>query len=159
MGWRRLPVDGYVFAFGEGQQAWDPAFPAQATLLDTTKRSGRVGDETSVEADHAGFDPFADPQAAGEVGGVDVRDEAVLAVVGELDCLILGREGDDRGDWPEDFRPQNLCIGIHIGENCRGIEESGSVRPLAAGADRGPGLYRPLDQTRDLVARGGVHQG
>ena len=76
---------------------------AEAGLLDAAERRRGVGDEAAVEADHAGLDLLGDAQAAGEVAGVDVGDEAELGVVGQGDGLVLGGEAADGGDGAEDL--------------------------------------------------------
>ena len=82
--------------------SWPPSRPMPLCL---TPPNGAAGsrDQAAVEADHAGLEPLADPQAAGEVAGVDVGDQAVLGVVGQPDRLVLVGEGDDRGDRAEDL--------------------------------------------------------
>ena len=74
------------------------AFAAETALLDAAEGGGRIGYETTVEADHAAFQPLRDPQSASEVAGVDIGDQSVFRIVRRGDRLLLGFEGGDRGD-------------------------------------------------------------
>ena len=152
------PTDGDVFAFGEGEEALDPTFAAEAAFFDAPERCGGVGHQSAVEADHAGLDPLADPQTSSEVGGVDVGDEAVLGVVGEFDRLVLGGEGHDRRDRAEDLGVQDLCVGRDSGQHGGWVVEAGALRSLASefeGRAGGDGLG---NEARDLGPRGIVDQ-
>ena len=100
------------------------AFAADAGLLHAAERRRRIGDQAAVEADHAEIELLGDAHAAAQVLGVEIGDETVFGVVGALDRLVLGLEGLDRGDRPEDFLVQHLGIVRHIGEHGRRIEEA-----------------------------------
>src|SRR3954454_21431678 len=56
------------------------ALAPEARRLDAAERRGGVGDQSLVEADHAGLQLLADAERALEVGCVDVGDEAELGV-------------------------------------------------------------------------------
>src|SRR5688500_7228607 len=126
------PTDRYVFGLDEGEEALDPTFAAEAAFFDPTERCGRVGYQSAVEADHAGLNSLADPQAPSEVGGVDVGDEAVLGVVGERDRLFLGGEGHDGCDRTEDFGVQDLCVGGDSGQYGGWVIVAGAFRSMPA---------------------------
>jgi hypothetical protein len=87
--------------------AFDAAFAAQAGLLDAAEGCCGVGDDAGVEAEHAGLEPFAHPDAAVEVLGEDVGHQPVFGVVGQPHGLVLGAEGGDRGDGAEDLLGQD----------------------------------------------------
>ena len=85
------PTDRYVFGLDEGEEALDPTFAAEAAFFDPTKRCGRVGYQSAVEADHAGLNSLADPQASSEVGGVDVGPTARGRVIERVTTWGAGR--------------------------------------------------------------------
>ncbi len=62
--------------------AFEAAFASQSGLLDAAERCGGVGDNAGVQAEHAGLELFAHPDAAVQVAGEDVRHQPVLGIVG-----------------------------------------------------------------------------
>src|SRR5215203_790768 len=152
------PTDSYVFTFGEGEKALDPTFAAEAAFFDAPERCGRVGYQATVEADHAGLNSLADPQASSEVGGVDVGDEAVLGVVGERDRLLLGGEGHDGCDGTEDLGVQDLCVGGDSGQYGGWVIEAGAFRSMSAELERCAGSDGFCNEARDLGPSGTVDQ-
>ncbi len=83
--------------------AFEAAFASRAGLLDAAEGCGGVGDDAGVRAQHAGFKLFAYPDAAVQVLGEDVGHQPVFGVVGQPRGLVLGAEGDDRGNGAEDL--------------------------------------------------------
>src|SRR3954464_3719631 len=152
------PTDRYVFGLGEGEEALDPTFAAEAAFFDPTKGCGRVGYQSAVEADHAGLNSLADSQTPSEVGGVDVGDEAVLGVVGERDRLVLGREGHNRCDRAEDLGAQDLCVGRDSGQHGGWVVEAGAFRSVPAEFERGAGGNGLGNEARDLGPGGAVDE-
>src|SRR5690606_2393502 len=93
------------------------ALATKTALLDATERGGRVGDQSAVETDHAGFELFGDAQAAREVAGVEIGDEAVFSVVLRSDRFLLGIEDGDRGDGTADLVVYEQSVRVHAGED------------------------------------------
>ena len=67
-----LPVHRDVLAFGEGEQPFGATLAAQTALFHAPERRGRVGDQPSIEADHAGLDSLANAKATREIRRIDV---------------------------------------------------------------------------------------
>src|SRR5262245_1518868 len=98
-----LPAHRHVLRLEELHQTLVCALAAEARLLHAAERCRRIGDEAAVEADHAELELLRHAHAAAQVLGVEVGDEPVLGVVGALDRLLIGLEGLDRRDGPEDL--------------------------------------------------------
>src|SRR5215216_3614267 len=152
------PTDRYVFGLGEGEEALDPTFAAEAAFFDPTKGCGRVGYQSAVEADHAGLNSLADPQTPSEVGGVDVGDEAVLGVVGQFDRLLFGGEGHNRRDRTEDLGVQDLRVGGDSGQYGGWVVETGPFRSVPAELEGRAGSDGFCNEARDLCPSGTVDQ-
>src|SRR5215207_7784498 len=148
------PTDSYVFTFGEGEEALDPTFAAEAAFFDAPERCGRVGYQATIEADHAGLNSLADPQTPREVGGVDVGDEAVLGVVGERDRLLLGGEGHAGCDRTEDLGVQDLCVGRGSGQHGGWVVEARALRSLPSEFEGRAGSDCFGNKARDLAPCG-----
>ena len=110
-----------------------------------------VGDHAGVQAQHAGLEAFAHPDAPVQVPGEDVGHQPVLGVVRQPDGLVLGAEGDDRGDGSEDF------LGQDPGALGDALEDGGLVE-VARALDGGAADHRDRtgghgigDQLVDLV--------
>src|SRR5690349_22163369 len=74
----RLPVDGDVLAFGEGEQSFGATLAAQTAFFHTAERCRRIGHQPSIEPHHPGLDSLAHSKATGEIRRIDIRNEAVL---------------------------------------------------------------------------------
>src|SRR6185312_6974406 len=112
--WAGLPVHRDVLAFGEGKQPFGATLAAQTALFHAPERRGRVGDEPSIEANHAGLDSLANAKATGEICRIDVGNKAVLGAVGELDRLVLGSKRHDRCNRSEYLGLQDRSIWRHV---------------------------------------------
>jgi len=62
---------------------------------------GGVGDETAVDAGHAGVDGLGGAQSAGEVLAEDIGGQSVGRVVGLLDDVVFGVECADAATGPK----------------------------------------------------------
>ena len=85
-------------------------------------------------------------QPARDRARVDGGDEAVLAGVREGERLLVGVEGRDRGDRPEDLVGPGGQVGRHVGQDRRAVEQA-LVR--AALGEPGPAGDRSLDDAVD----------
>jgi len=85
-----------------------PTLAADAALFHSAERSGGIRDKTSVEADHPSLEAFGYAKPSSDVGGVEIRDQAVLGVVCHGDGLVLVVKDDDGSDRAEDLRLENL---------------------------------------------------
>mgnify|MGYP003346068827 CR=1 FL=1 len=90
----RSPARRDVLRFEEFLEALVRALAADARLLHAAKRRGWIGHEATIETDHAEVELLGDAQAATQVLRVEIRDETVFGVVGDLDGLLLGAEGE-----------------------------------------------------------------
>ena len=74
--------------------------------------NGAAGSDTSPRLrpimPKSSFSETRMPRA--QILGVEIGDQPVFGVVGALDRLVLGLEGLDRGDRPEDFLVQHLGV-------------------------------------------------
>src|SRR4029453_8987287 len=100
-------------------------FAPKAAFLDAAEGSDFRGDETGVDADHAGFQRFGDaPDAAyiarGEVGGQTKR-----RGVAHRDDVGLVLEADHRRERAEGFLLRHQRVRLDVGEH-RGLEEGAS---------------------------------
>ncbi|MNC55192.1 hypothetical protein D3C75_1047080 [compost metagenome] len=59
-----------------------------------------------------------------QIVGVKRGREAIRGVVGNLDCLVHGVEGNDRQHWTEDFFASNGHGIVYVIENGRLNEEA-----------------------------------
>src|SRR5215217_7509380 len=141
------PTDRYVFGLGEGEEALDPTFAAEAAFFDPTKGCGRVGYQSAVEADHAGLNSLADPQTPSEVGGV-----------GQFDRLLFGGEGHNRRDRTEDLGVQDLRVGGDSGQYGGWVVETGPFRSVPAELEGRAGSDGFCNEARDLCPSGTVDQ-
>src|SRR5690606_30623645 len=91
---RSSPGRRHVLGLHELQEPLGAPLAAEAALLGAAERGGRVRDQASVEADHPALQALRQAQAAGQVGGVEVADEAVLGVVDRRQQLRLVLEAD-----------------------------------------------------------------
>src|ERR687891_257359 len=99
----RLQVHGHVLRLEELLEALLAALAADARLLDAAERRPCVRHHALVQADHAGLEALADADRALDVAREHVGHQAVLGVVGAGDGVLLGFEGADRRDRPEDL--------------------------------------------------------
>jgi pyruvate/2-oxoglutarate/acetoin dehydrogenase E1 component len=87
------------------------ALAAETALLDATEWCCRIGDDRTVEADHARLERLAAAQSPLQVAGVHVGNEPVLRVVGQRDRLLVGVEDHQRRDRPEDLLAEDGRAG------------------------------------------------
>src|SRR5579871_1962546 len=148
----RLPDHRDVLGLLEFLHAFLRALAPQTRLLGAAERRRRVGNEATIEPDHAEIELLGDAHAARQVLGEEIGDETIFGVVGTLDGFVFALEGLDRGHRPEDLLVEHLRAIRHVGEHGRRIEEAGPVRHLAPGEDLGAFRHRVIDQLDDLVA-------
>ena len=101
-----------------------------AALLDPAE--GQLGSDlhVGVDPDVAGLDVANHAVHASQIPGPHARGQAVAAVVGDGDRLVVGVERDDHCDGPEDLLaadPQRVVLG----------HEQGGFHPVAARRVRG----------------------
>src|SRR4051812_20167379 len=63
---------------------------AEPALLDTTERRGRVGDQASIDANHANLEMLSNTVDAVQILREEVACESNKRVIGQLDHLVLG---------------------------------------------------------------------
>src|SRR5262245_49327698 len=96
------PSPDHGLQFAVRRQPVAAAVAPDATLLEATERRlGMAADR--VDAHVAGTQPRREAQGSGRVRREDVVVEAVVAVVGQSDGLLLVVERDDDHDRPEDL--------------------------------------------------------
>src|SRR5262245_16298129 len=113
---RSSPIHRYVLRLQELHQPLMRAFAADAGLLHATERRRRIGDEAAIEPDHAKVELFGDAHAAAQVLGVEIGDQAIFSVIGAADDLVLGLEGLQRRDRPEDLLVQHRSEERRVGK-------------------------------------------
>src|SRR3954451_19756210 len=86
---------------------------AVAGLLVAAERGHRV-EGAAVDLDLAGADAAGDADRAVLVGRPDAAGEAVVAVVGDTDSVLLVLVGLDREDRPEDLLLGDRHLGAHL---------------------------------------------
>src|SRR5215475_897358 len=99
----RSPVHGDVLGLGELEQALVATLAAEPGLLHPAERCSRIAHHATVDADHACLERLGYLQPPPQVGRVQVRDQAVIGVVGHRDRLVGVGEPDDRGNRAEDL--------------------------------------------------------
>src|SRR5262249_52501734 len=145
-----LPRGCDVFRLREFQQSVVRALTADAGLLDAAERRRRVRHDAAVEAHHAGLEGLADPQAAAQVPGVDVGDQAELGVVGPGQGVVLGGEADHGSDRAEDLGAEDAGARRNLVDDGRLVEVTAAVRRPAAGDDLAAVGGRGLDELGHL---------
>ena len=140
--------------------SWPPSRP-MPLCFDAAERGRRVADQAAVEADHAGLERLADPQAAGQVAGVDVGDQAVLGVVGQPDRLVLVGERDDRGDRAEDLLAAgSRAPARHVDQHGRLVVEARAGRAACRrSATRAPAATAPATSSSTLPTASSLTSG
>ncbi len=95
---------------------------AEAGLLDAAE--GHLGqrDQAGVDADHAVFQRFADPEDAAHVAAVEVARQAEFGVVGHRDRLGLGLEAEHRRHRAEGFFLAAQHVRGHARQYGGGVE-------------------------------------
>src|SRR4051812_36650262 len=88
---------------------------ADPGALEAAERRAHV-EGVPVDAVGAGADLFGDLVAVIDVRRPHRSGEAVVAVVGDLDRLLLGVVGDHRQDRAEDLLLRDRHLGLHVGE-------------------------------------------
>lgn len=106
--------------------------PSVAGALDPPKRQVGLGRGRVVDPDHAGLHPLGHPTAPFHVRTEDGPAEAVLAVVGQGDRLVLVLDPVDHRGGPEEFFRVRAHAGLDAGEDRRLDEGPGTVDPSAA---------------------------
>src|SRR5215470_6262460 len=84
----RSPVHSDVLGLGELEQAIVATLAAEPGLLHPAERCSGIAHHATVDADHAGLERLGDLQRPPQFGRVQVRDQAVLGVVGHRDRLV-----------------------------------------------------------------------
>src|SRR5690349_18815140 len=151
--------DGQVLVLQELVDADAAAFTAQSGLLDAAEGCGGVGDQSGVDADHAAFEAFGDPQGAVEVLGEQVGGQTEFGVVGGGDGLVLGLEGADRGDGAEDLGVDDRGVGGDTGEDGGRVEAARPFGEFTAGQDGGTALDGVPHQAVCLAAASEIDEG
>ena len=72
------------------------AFAAQARLLHAAKGDVLGGDDAYVDAYHAVFQSFADPENSADIAAVKITGQTKLCVVGGIEGFLFGFELEDR---------------------------------------------------------------
>src|SRR5436305_1994960 len=81
----------------------DAVLPPDAALLVAAERHVRAVGAAAVDVDRAGADPLGHGERAVERCGEDAAGQAVVAVVGDPDCVVVVLERDDDEDGAEDL--------------------------------------------------------
>ena len=92
---------------------------ADAAALEAAPGGLDEHDLRAVDPDVADLERGGDALRALVIAGDDGRDQAVVAVVGELDRLVLAREGPDRQHRPEDLLAPERAVLRDVGEDGR----------------------------------------
>src|SRR5688572_4786625 len=98
------------------------AFATEAGFLHTAEWSNLGRDDALVDADNAVLQRLADAPNAADVPRVEVRGEAELSVVGELDGFLLGLEAEQRRNRTECLLASDLHLCRHVCDHRR-LEE------------------------------------
>src|SRR5690554_6524360 len=85
------------------EQAVTPTLAAEATFLEAAKRAGRVEAIIGIAPDHAGVERVGHLKELAALVGPDAVGQAVGGVIGLLDGLFGGAEGQHRQDRAEDL--------------------------------------------------------
>lgn len=105
----------------------------------------------TVNPDGTGLEGVADTDSRVEVVGVDGGGEAIGAIVGEVDDLLLGLELGHGADGAEDLLAHDLHVRGHAAED-GGLDEVALVAVAAAARlERGAVLLAVLDVAHDPV--------
>ena len=133
------------------------ALATEAALLDTTERRRRVGDERTVEADHARFKCLAEAQPTLQISGVHIGDQAILGGVRELTASSSASKTTTGATGPKISSRRIAASRGNIDENRRRIEEPRPRRrpPDGDACDR-RAQRRP--RGHHLLETGGVDQ-
>ena len=117
----------------------------------------QVAYEEAVDPDGPGATPCADPLGAFRVAGDHRRGQPEPGLVGERDRLVLGAEGLQREDRPEDLLGEDLAARLGADEQRRPVVEAAEVvvRAAARGPPRAPSAIarRTKPSTRSRCAR------
>src|SRR5579884_4154500 len=98
-------------------QAVAAAFPAETRLAVAAEGAGGVEAVEGVGPHDAGPQALRHPQDAAALVGPDARRQAVGGVVGLLDRLGRGAEGEEREHRAEDLLPGDAVRGGDAGED------------------------------------------
>ena len=109
-----------------------------------------------VDVDPAGPDPVGELQAARQVGGVDRRQQAVGAVVGQRDGVLERGDLHHGGDGPEGLLGGHARVGGHAGEH-GGLPVEVGGEGAGAGA-AGQRLGAALHRVGDVLVHLGRHR-
>src|SRR5262245_16516944 len=99
-----------VGGFGVAVEGVAAAFSAYAGEFRAAEGGAEVAEEPGVDPAQADVEGRAGPVCTTDVAGPDGRRETVVAVVGECVRLLVGVEGGDRADRPEDL----LAVGPRV---------------------------------------------
>ena len=98
---------------------------------------GGIDLEAAVDIDAARVEPFGQAVDALDVVRLDIGGQAVFAVVGNGDRLVLGLEPDDRHGGSEDFDLGDFMVGVHVDHDRRLDEVAlGQIPARALAADQ-----------------------
>ncbi len=142
-----------VLGLLEGLQALAAELAAEARLLEAAEGPGVVVGQGVVEPDRAGLDLAHAAKDVLQVPGVDVRAQAELCPVRELDRLVERLDGDDGRNGSERLLAKEVRLGSEPGYDGRREEVPALMPgPVAARQDLGAGRNGGLDLCDDLLA-------
>ena len=93
------------------------AFTTEAGLLHTAERCDFVGNQTSIDADHAVFKCFRYAENTTNITAVEIRGEAEFGVVGIADDFIFTLEFEQWCQWAKGFFFCDSHVLCDVGEN------------------------------------------
>src|SRR5690606_5768873 len=125
--------DGLVLQVGE--EPFGAQLASQPAVLVAPEGGVRV-EGVHVDAAAAGADPAGDLHAVGRVGRPDRAAEAVVAVVGDPDGVVLVLVGDEDEDRPEDLLAGDAHVVGDVAEHRRRDVPAAVVRPVQPAGDQ-----------------------
>src|SRR6478609_5727342 len=141
-----------------------PTLATDARLAVAAEGRAEVPHEEAVDPHRPGVQRRAHPLGAGRVAGYQRGREPEPGRVGHRDALLLGGEGLDRQDGPEDLFRDDLTARLGAGQDRRGEVEPAEVLVGTPAENRlGAVGDRPLHEARDPLevrpADQGAHVG